>query len=264
MFNNLNNAADQGRQTVDDIFAETDKTPETGFAGANNPAPSNPAGAPASRAEIETRHVGLTADSMMMEEPTGKTGSGKWFKIVLILIVAAILILGGYLVYSKFLKVSPEINANTPAPVVNNTPDDNQTPTPSQVGSFVATTSNESTSDAETAAANQNNSATVIPEIPGVNSPVVENPLTAATATTAVVSNIDSDSDGLTDSEETTLKTNINVIDTDNDGLSDYEETKIYRSNPLSADTDGDGYLDGKEVNSGYDPNVAGAKLIAQ
>jgi hypothetical protein len=254
MFNNLSNAADQGRQAVDDIFAETDKAAEGGLPGANNTI-TNPSGAAASRADIETRHVGLTSNDEMMEEPVEKAGGGKWFKIVLILIVAAILILGGYLVYSKFLKVSPEINSNIPVPVVNNTPVENQTPAPAEVGSFVATTSGEATEASSVAP------VVAVPEIPGVNAPAAGS--TTATVTPTVVSTIDSDSDGLIDSEETILSTNVNVIDTDNDGLSDYEEVKIYRSNPLSADTDNDGFLDGKEVNSGYNPNGPG-KLIAQ
>ncbi len=45
-----------------------------------------------------------------------------------------------------------------------------------------------------------------------------------------------------------------NVIDDyDFDGLADWEE-EIYKTNPLNPDTDGDGYLDGEEVASGFDP----------
>ncbi|MDD5527357.1 MAG: hypothetical protein PHO56_00030 [Patescibacteria group bacterium] len=43
------------------------------------------------------------------------------------------------------------------------------------------------------------------------------------------------------------------VIDSDNDGLSDAEEA-IFGTDPNKADTDGDGYLDGAEVLSLYDP----------
>lgn len=43
--------------------------------------------------------------------------------------------------------------------------------------------------------------------------------------------------------------------DSDNDGLSDFDEINIYRTNPLSADTDGDGYNDGTEIEYNYDPN---------
>ena len=43
--------------------------------------------------------------------------------------------------------------------------------------------------------------------------------------------------------------------DSDHDGLTDWQETEIYRTDPFNPDTDGDGYLDGEEVTSGYDPS---------
>lgn len=48
------------------------------------------------------------------------------------------------------------------------------------------------------------------------------------------------------------------IMDSDSDGLSDYEEKEIYKTNYLLPDTDGDGYLDGAEVNNGYNPNGEG------
>ncbi len=45
------------------------------------------------------------------------------------------------------------------------------------------------------------------------------------------------------------------ALDTDNDGLSDQDEINLYGTDPLKADTDGDGYLDGKEVEGGYSPH---------
>lgn len=47
----------------------------------------------------------------------------------------------------------------------------------------------------------------------------------------------------------------VHGIDTDNDGLSDDQEA-LYYTNPKSADTDGDGFLDGIEVASGYSPTM--------
>ena len=45
-----------------------------------------------------------------------------------------------------------------------------------------------------------------------------------------------------------------NIIDDhDFDGLADWEE-KIHKTDPNNPDTDGDGYLDGEEVASGFDP----------
>jgi len=44
--------------------------------------------------------------------------------------------------------------------------------------------------------------------------------------------------------------------DLDNDGLSDLEES-FYKTDFRDPDTDGDGYLDGEELASGYDPRIA-------
>jgi hypothetical protein len=240
MFNDLNNANSQGRAAVDDIFAETDKAQENnGLGGPNLSSPG-----------IETKRVGLTSD----EEISGGSdnpGNGKWFKIILIVIIATILILGGYLVYSKFFK-SGEVEGE---PVIVPKTEPAQTPVvkteaPAAVGSFVEPTGSTVASTSAPEA---------IPSIPGVNAPATGTPEASTTPETVVpAAPVDSDSDGLTDAEEKTLGTNINIIDTDNDGLSDYEEVKIYRTNPLSADTDGDGYLDGAEVKGGYDPNGPG------
>ncbi len=44
--------------------------------------------------------------------------------------------------------------------------------------------------------------------------------------------------------------------DPDRDGLANWQE-KLYKTDPRTADTDGDGYLDGEEVASGYDGTIA-------
>ena len=44
-------------------------------------------------------------------------------------------------------------------------------------------------------------------------------------------------------------------VDTDSDGLSDGEETIVYGTNTGLPDSDGDGFLDGNEVFHGYNPN---------
>lgn len=43
--------------------------------------------------------------------------------------------------------------------------------------------------------------------------------------------------------------------DADNDGLKNWEE-EVYKTDPRNPDTDSDGYLDGEEVASGYDPAI--------
>lgn len=54
--------------------------------------------------------------------------------------------------------------------------------------------------------------------------------------------------------DQTTNGKNI-FQDTDQDGLSN-EEERLYKTDAMKADSDGDGYSDGAEVKSGYDPTV--------
>jgi hypothetical protein len=69
---------------------------------------------------------------------------------------------------------------------------------------------------------------------------------------------LDSDADGLSDSDEATRGTNPGNPDTDGDGLSDGEEVTRWGTDPLNSDTDEDGFGDGTEVRAGYNPNGAG------
>ncbi len=65
----------------------------------------------------------------------------------------------------------------------------------------------------------------------------------------AVVVNVDSDGDGLTDADETGVYgTDPTKADTDGDGLWDGDEVLDYGTNPLAIDTDGGGIGDGEEV----------------
>ena len=66
--------------------------------------------------------------------------------------------------------------------------------------------------------------------------------------------NEDNDSDGLSNLDEITKKTNPLIPDTDYDGLSDGEEVNIYHTDPLIPDTDEDGMSDGDEVALGLNP----------
>lgn len=43
-------------------------------------------------------------------------------------------------------------------------------------------------------------------------------------------------------------------MDSDGDGITDFDEVALYKTNPNSADTDGDGFIDGAEVLGGFDP----------
>lgn len=72
---------------------------------------------------------------------------------------------------------------------------------------------------------------------------------------------VDSDGDGLLDTEEASLETDPTRIDTDADGLTDRQEVEIYHSDPKNADSDGDSYEDGEEVRNFYNPNGKGRLL---
>lgn len=67
----------------------------------------------------------------------------------------------------------------------------------------------------------------------------------------------DIDSDNVSDLDELAPvnKTNPNLKDTDRDGLSDYDEINTYLTDPTNPDSDGDGYLDGVEIDIATDPH---------
>ncbi len=239
MFNELNNSNAPAHPAVDDIFAETDKPSIN------------------SQSDIETHRVGLanSGEALPRMEAEAETESPKknYLKMLIIAVVALAILGGGYFTYLQFFKINPDDNVLTTTPK-----------------------SDMQTNASTTPKANDTGFVNVIPETmpnpPGEFASGTDTAFepagaasTSATVSTSTeitpASNIDSDSDGLTDAEEKIAGTNINVIDTDNDGLSDYEEVIIYKSNPLNSDTDGDGYTDGLEVKGGFDPNVKGGKL---
>lgn len=73
----------------------------------------------------------------------------------------------------------------------------------------------------------------------------------------------DSDGDGLSDEEEAKLGTDPNNPDTDGDGLLDGEEVNKYETDPLDKDTDKGGIMDGVEVKNGADPLDADDDILS-
>lgn len=87
----------------------------------------------------------------------------------------------------------------------------------------------------------------------------VQNPVRNTTPSTAPV--VDSDGDGLLDTEEAEYNTDPLKVDTDLDGLTDRQEVRVHMTDPLAKDTDKDGFTDGEEVRNFYNPNGPGKLL---
>lgn len=74
---------------------------------------------------------------------------------------------------------------------------------------------------------------------------------------TNVVANVNLN-EAVNENENLNANDNVNLFkDADNDGLTDEEEV-LYGTDATNPDTDGDGYLDGEEVDSGYNPAGSG------
>mgnify|MGYP001561577787 FL=1 len=73
---------------------------------------------------------------------------------------------------------------------------------------------------------------------------------------------IDNDADWVDKVTEDSYGSSDYEIDSDSDGLGDYEEIYYWFSDPMSDNTDGDGFKDGAEVVKGYSP-VGGGKFAS-
>ncbi|MBN2884574.1 hypothetical protein JXE04_01470 [Patescibacteria group bacterium] len=244
MFDNLDKQTSNvsGEKAVDDIFAETEG--------------SQIAGAELKSGNIEAQSAGLASHSYDEEANEHSEKSAfKYKNLVIISFSLLILVALAYLVYVKFL--------STPKPAEQSMVD-NAKISDNELNNAIIPSVNQQ----ETNIMNEknNNQGSIVEPMVGENR-VVE-PVDNASMTDTVIEEnpaipvvtapVDSDADSLTDMEEISLGTNINLIDSDFDGLSDYEEVRVYYTNPLNADTDGDGYTDGSEIQNGYNPNGEG------
>ncbi len=69
-------------------------------------------------------------------------------------------------------------------------------------------------------------------------------------------------SDGKASSSAATITIKVGTIDTDKDGLSDTDEINVYKTDPQNPDTDGDGFSDGIEVAQGFSPTDPSQPVI--
>jgi len=154
--------------------------------------------------------------------------SGRRIILVILGIVLGVVVLAvaGYFVYLRFFGATlpDEPNVTTPAQTTSPTPD------------------NQANVNSNTNV----NAATPTPPTPSEPAPPIA---------------VDTDSDGLTDEEESTYGTDPTKVDTDGDGLYDRDEVKIFKTDPNNADTDGDGFSDADEIRAGYDPKGPGRLL---
>jgi hypothetical protein len=67
-----------------------------------------------------------------------------------------------------------------------------------------------------------------------------------------------------TEIQQAATTTLVAAIDSDSDGLTDDEETNEFKTDPQKADTDGDGYTDKNELDSGHDPLVDDKQQASQ
>mgnify|MGYP003855750369 CR=1 FL=1 len=70
------------------------------------------------------------------------------------------------------------------------------------------------------------------------------------------IGDLDNDADGLTNDEEDVAGTDRDSADSDGDGLLDGEEVKQHLTNPLTSDSDGDGMDDKYEIDNNLNPSV--------
>lgn len=259
-----------GGRPAEDMFAEVDRSgPRPAAQPVNFGAPSyqaapQPTAAPA--ASLNTLpNQPAPNQPLTFDQPPAQSHAVKFLLIGLGSLV--VILVAGIYVYQQFLAprlagttLPLDAEANTEQTADQNTDSQNnqfimdEEPIINNTGDNVDNNQDLLTADDLLQEATAGANATQ-PNTDNVTTPEADLPADMPTSA-------DSDGDGLTDQEEQNLGTNRLVVDSDSDGLSDKEEVKFYYTNPLDPDTDGDTYLDGQEVQAGYNPNGAGKLLV--
>ncbi len=147
----------------------------------------------------------------------------KIFVFIAIILVIALLGFGSFSIYTRYIKTDISENNFSTGGTVN-------------TGSIVETpvTSTDTTPNTQT----------------------IIGPNTSTNAENSILFGepADTDSDGIIDVDEARYGTDTLNWDTDGDELSDGDEVLIWKTNPLAADSDFDGYSDSVEIRNGYNP----------
>lgn len=198
----------------------------------------------------------------MRPPTTMSSGGGRWKKILLIVILVLILIGGGIAVAALLFPGTKTTNTATTNDLTN------------AVVNLNAANINRANANTVTNANKNTNAAAVTNVNAATNTASNANKATNSTTnSTNVASNKNTANANVNaatnaNANTNTAATNTNTstapasytIDTDNDSLNNYLETWM-KTSKTSADADGDSYLDGKEVASGYSPLHKGGIL---
>ncbi|HPT08408.1 MAG TPA: hypothetical protein PLE28_01790 [bacterium] len=221
---------DDVNNKVDDIFADSDKIEE---------ATKRPQ---SSLADLNLKKPEINKENVV-EDFTDKEGNKNPKKvlktIILIFIILVIILVVAYIVYAKVLlpkTLQVDTNKATTSDLVNtNTSSDNNV-----------------LDQQEDIISNEDDNIIEEDIITNTSSDIIVDDNESGME---ILKNIDTDSDGLSDYDETYVyKTDPNNLDSDSDILSDYDEINIFGTDPLLISSDQDTYSDGQEIMSGYNP----------
>lgn len=238
---------------VEDILAGVEPAPLRG----GTPPPGLPTVATAPARPDVLRPI-ADMSPVMQQAPLLDDGGGRpkiWLFLGVTLVIVLVFVGGGYLFLTLANKKAAEVAATPTAPAAPSVPTTPAEPPPNPDQPVVPAYGNVPTTPSSTVGAT---STVVTAETRTTSTPVVAPP----NIPLPTLGTLDSDHDGLTDTEEASAGTDIHNPDTDSDGLSDGDEVHIWKTDPLAKDTDGDGFTDGQEVKNGYNPLGAGKLLL--
>jgi len=228
MFNDLKK--DESGE-VDDIFANSDQTEETTKTPQSSLADLN-----LKRPDLGKENIPKLED---FDDKGNNQNSKKVLKtIILIFIILVIILVVAYIVYAKvLLPKTLQVNTNK------------------DTNNEIVNVNTSSDTDVSVQEENINTDDINIIEEDIINNTSSDVIVDDNESGMEILKNIDSDSDGLNDYDETYVyKTDPNNLDSDGDVLSDYDEVNIFGTDPLLVSSDNDTYSDGQEIMSGYNP----------